>query len=132
MVTRKNIRQWILRITAYAERLLEDLDTLDWSDSIKAMQTNWIGKSEGVTVRFKLENLEDSLEVFTTRSDTLFGATYMVVSPEHPLVQKLTTEAQREAVESYIDQAAHKSDLERTDLAKEKTGVFSGSHAINP
>lgn len=132
MVTRKNIRQWILRITAYAERLLEDLDTLDWSDSIKAMQTNWIGKSEGATVRFKLENLEDSLEVFTTRSDTLFGATYMVVSPEHPLVQKLTTEAQREAVESYIDQAAHKSDLERTDLAKEKTGVFSGSHAINP
>lgn len=132
MVTRKNIRQWILRITAYAERLLEDLDTLDWSDSIKAMQTNWIGKSEGATVRFKLENLEDSLEVFTTRSDTLFGATYMVVSPEHPLVQKLTTKAQREAVESYIDQAAHKSDLERTDLAKEKTGVFSGSHAINP
>lgn len=131
-VTRKNIRQWILRITAYADRLLEDLGTLDWSDSIKAMQSNWIGKSEGASVLFKLENLEESLEVYTTRSDTLFGATYMVVSPEHPLVKKITTPEQRNAVEAYIGEAAHKSDLERTDLAKDKTGVFSGSYAINP
>lgn len=131
-VTRRNIRQWILKITAYADRLLEDLDTLDWSDSIKAMQSNWIGKSEGASVHFKLEDSEESLEVYTTRSDTLFGATYMVVSPEHPLVPKLTTDGQRQAVESYIEQAAHKSDLERTDLAKDKTGVFSGSYATNP
>ncbi|MFA7125418.1 MAG: leucine--tRNA ligase [Sphaerochaetaceae bacterium] len=131
-VTRKNIRQWILKITAYAERLLNDLDKLDWPDSIKAMQSNWIGKSEGATVSFKLENCSDSLEVFTTRSDTLFGATYMVVAPEHPLVKTLTKDAQRKAVETYIEQAARKSDLERTDLAKDKTGVFTGSYAINP
>jgi leucyl-tRNA synthetase len=132
LVSRKNIRQWILKITAYADRLLNDLDTLDWSDSIKSMQSNWIGRSEGASVQFKLEKLGDSLEVYTTRSDTLFGATYMVVAPEHPLVEKLTTETQREAVEEYIHQASHKSDLERTDLAKDKTGVFSGSYAINP
>ena len=131
-VTRKNIRQWILRITAYADRLLTDLDTLDWSDSIKAMQSNWIGRSEGASVRFKIENSEEFLEVYTTRSDTLFGATYMVVSPEHPLVKKLTTAEQSEVVAAYIEQATHKSDLERTDLAKDKTGVFSGSYAINP
>jgi leucyl-tRNA synthetase len=132
LVTRRNIRQWILKITAYADRLLEDLDTLDWSESIKTMQRNWIGRSEGASVRFKLEHLDEYLEVYTTRSDTLFGATYMVVAPEHPLVEKLTGDDQREDVENYIHQASHKSDLERTDLAKDKTGVFSGSHAINP
>jgi leucyl-tRNA synthetase len=132
LVTRRNIRQWILKITAYADRLLEDLDTLDWSESIKTMQRNWIGRSEGASVRFKLEHLDEYLEVYTTRSDTLFGATYMVVAPEHPLVEKLTGDDQRKEVENYIHQASHKSDLERTDLAKDKTGVFSGSHAINP
>ena len=132
LVTRRNIRQWILKITAYADRLLEDLNTLDWSESIKTMQRNWIGRSEGASVRFKLEHLDEYLEVYTTRSDTLFGATYMVVAPEHPLVEKLTGDDQREEVENYIHQASHKSDLERTDLAKDKTGVFSGSHAINP
>lgn len=132
LVTRKNIRQWILKITAYADRLLNDLDLLDWSDSIKSMQSNWIGRSEGASVRFGLENSDDVIEVYTTRSDTLFGATYMVLSPEHPLVERLTTDAQREAVEAYVHQASHKSDLERTELAKDKTGVFSGSYAINP
>ncbi|MDC7244729.1 MAG: leucine--tRNA ligase [Sphaerochaetaceae bacterium] len=132
LVTRKNIRQWILKITDYAERLLEDLDLLDWSDSIKAMQRNWIGRSEGASVTFSVEHTGDELEVYTTRCDTLFGATYMVVAPEHPLVPTLTTEDQKEAVEAYIRQASNKSDLERTDLAKDKTGVFSGSYAINP
>ncbi len=132
LVTRKNIRQWMLRITQYASRLLEDLDTLNWSDSIKAMQKNWIGKSEGASVTFSLENSNEVLEVYTTRSDTLFGATYMVVSPEHSLVEHLTTIEQKKAVDEYIHQASHKSDLERTDLSKDKTGVFSGSYAINP
>ncbi len=131
-VVRKTIRQWILRITEYAERLLSGLDTLDWPESVKLMQRNWIGRSEGATVRFRIEGMDESLEVFTTRADTLFGATYMVVSPEHPLVGELTTVAQRPAVERYLDETSHKSDLERTDLAKEKTGVFSGSYAINP
>ncbi len=132
LVTRKNIRQWILKITAYADRLLNDLETLDWSESIKAMQRNWIGRSEGATVKFKIVDSEEHLEVYTTRSDTLFGATYMVVSPEHHLVDQLITEEQRSEAEAYIEQAKHKSDLERTDLAKDKTGVFSGSYAINP
>ncbi|HIV98747.1 MAG TPA: leucine--tRNA ligase [Candidatus Ornithospirochaeta avicola] len=131
-VEKKNIRQWVLKITAYADRLLEDLDELDWPESVKAMQRNWIGKSEGASVFFKLENFDDCLEVYTTRPDTLFGATYMVIAPEHPFVEKLTTAEQKEAVEKYIDEAKHKSDLERTDLAKDKTGVFSGSYAINP
>ncbi|MCR5731720.1 MAG: leucine--tRNA ligase [Sphaerochaetaceae bacterium] len=131
-VERKNIRQWMLKITAYAERLLADLDTLDWSDSVKLMQKNWIGRSEGASVLFKLENFEDYLEVYTTRCDTLFGATYMVIAPEHPFVEKITTPEQKEAVEAYVKAAAHKSDLDRTDLAKDKTGVFSGSYAINP
>ena len=131
-VEKKNIRQWVLKITAYADRLLEDLDELDWPESVKAMQRNWIGKSEGASVLFKLEDYDDYLEVYTTRADTLFGATYMVIAPEHPFVGKLTTAEQKEAVEKYIDEAKHKSDLERTDLAKDKTGVFSGSYAINP
>ncbi len=131
-VTRKNIRQWILKITAYAERLLEDLEGLDWPESVKLMQKNWIGKSEGAEVSFKIDGFDDELLIYTTRPDTLFGATYMVLSPEHPLISKLTTSEQKTAVETYIDQAAKKSDLERTDLAKDKTGVFSGSYAINP
>lgn len=131
-VVRKNIRQWVLKITAYADRLLEDLDDLDWPESVKLMQRNWIGRSEGASVLFKLENGDDTLEVYTTRCDTLFGATYMVIAPEHPLARKIATPGQKKAVEEYLDQAARKSDLDRTDLAKEKTGVFSGSYAINP
>jgi leucyl-tRNA synthetase len=131
-VTRKNIRQWLLRITAYAERLLADLEKLDWPEPIKLMQRNWIGRSEGANVVFPLEGTKESLEVFTTRPDTLFGATYMVLAPEHPLVDTITTPGQREAVRAYIHQASMKSDLERTDLAKDKTGVFTGAYAINP
>lgn len=131
-VTRKRIRQWILKITAYAERLLEDLDLLDWPEPVKLMQRNWIGKSEGANVIFKIDGHDAELEIYTTRPDTLFGATYMVLAPEHPLVPKITTAEQKAAVEAYLDAAAKKSDLERTDLAKEKTGVFSGAYAINP
>lgn len=131
-VEKKNIRQWILKITSYAERLLKDLDLVDWPESVKLMQRNWIGRSEGASVHFRIKGSEKELEVFTTRCDTLFGATYMVISPEHPLVSDLTTSEQKKAVEAYVKEAAKKSDLDRTDLAKEKTGVFSGSYAINP
>ncbi|MCB1045121.1 MAG: leucine--tRNA ligase [Acidobacteria bacterium] len=131
-VVRKPMRQWMLRITDYADRLLDDLESLDWPDSIKEMQRNWIGKSIGAEVDFKVSDHNANIRVFTTRPDTLFGATYMVLAPEHPLVQTLTTNAQRESVQQYIDQAATKSDLERTELAKEKTGVFTGAYAINP
>jgi len=131
-VIRKQMRQWVLKITAYAQRLLDDLDKVDWPESVKLMQRNWIGKSEGASVLFTVKGLDQKLEVFTTRCDTLFGATYMVVSPEHPLIKKLTSAEQKEAVEAYIEEAAKKSDLERTDLAKDKTGVFTGSYAINP
>ncbi|MDY4131435.1 MAG: leucine--tRNA ligase [Treponema sp.] len=133
VVTHKTIRQWILKITEYAERLLEDLDTLDWPDSVKAMQRNWIGKSFGAEVDFEIDGHDgEKLTVYTTRCDTLYGATYMVVAPEHPAVKKITTAEQKDAVEKYIEEAAKKSDLQRTDLAKDKTGVFSGSYAINP
>ena len=131
-VERRNIRQWMLKITAYADELLKGLDELDWPESVKLMQRNWIGRSEGAAVFFALEGMNEKLEVYTTRCDTLFGATYMVIAPEHPLVGKLTTPEQKEAVEAYIKAASHKSDLDRTDLAKDKTGVFSGSYAINP
>ncbi|MCW5558450.1 MAG: leucine--tRNA ligase, partial [Verrucomicrobiae bacterium] len=131
-VVRKPMRQWMLRITAYAERLLEDLDTIDWTDSLKEMQRNWIGRSEGAQVIFAVEGSAETITVFTTRPDTLFGATYMVLSPEHPLVPRITTAAQQEAVAAYQAFAAGKSDLERTELSKEKTGVFTGAHAINP
>jgi leucyl-tRNA synthetase len=131
-VTRRNLRQWILRITAYAEKLLADLDLLDWSQSLKLMQRNWIGRSEGANVRFALAAGGGEIEVYTTRPDTLFGATYMVLAPEHPLVARITTPARKEAVEAYIQAAAKKSDLERTELAKEKTGVFTGALAVNP
>jgi leucyl-tRNA synthetase len=132
-VERRNLRQWVLRITAYAEQLIDGLKDVDWPDSTKRMQEAWIGRSEGAEVHFKLENpaLGD-LKVFTTRPDTLFGCTYMVVAPEHPLVPALTLPAQRDAAMAYCRKAASKSDLERTDLAKEKSGVFSGSYAINP
>ncbi|PTY07026.1 leucine--tRNA ligase [Opitutaceae bacterium EW11] len=132
-VERRNLRQWVLRITAYAERLLADLKDVDWPDSTKRMQEAWIGRSEGAELLFELENKSlGDLKVFTTRPDTLFGATYMVIAPEHPMVAALTTPEQRDAVEAYRKKAAAKSDLERTDLAKEKSGVFSGSYAINP
>jgi len=131
-VERKNIRQWVLRITAYADELLKDLDKLDWPESVKLMQRNWIGRSVGASVFFQLEKSDEKLEVYTTRCDTLFGATYMVISPEHPLLAKLTTPEQKKAVDAYVLASAHKSDLERTDLSKEKTGVFTGSYAIDP
>lgn len=129
-VERRAMRQWVLKITQYAERLLADLDDLDWPESIKEMQRNWIGKSEGADVDFALGDA--TLRVFTTRPDTLFGATYMVLAPEHPLVEAVTTPEQRAAVEAYRTTAGCKSDLERTELAKEKTGVFTGAYAVNP
>ena len=131
-VIRKPMRQWMLRITAYAEKLLADLDTIDWSDSLKEMQRNWIGRSEGAEVEFRIQNSEFRITVFTTRPDTLFGATYMVLSPEHKLVGEITTVEQKQVVEGYKRFAAGKSDLERTELAKEKSGVFTGAYAINP
>ena len=131
-VTRKRIRQWVLKITAYADRLLEGLDTLDWPEPIKIQQRNWIGRSEGASVQFELDGCDEKLEIYTTRPDTLFGATYMVLSPEHPFVEHITTPERKAAVDAYVEAAARKSDLERTDLAKEKTGVFTGAYAINP
>jgi len=132
VVSRKNLRQWILKITEYGDRLLEDIDKLDWSDAIKTMQRNWIGRSEGANVKFTVDGSGDIIEVYTTRPDTLFGATYMVLSPEHDLVHKITSPEQKEAIAEYIDLASKKSDLERTDLAKDKSGVFTGAYAINP
>ncbi|QDU67254.1 leucine--tRNA ligase [Engelhardtia mirabilis] len=130
---RRPLKQWMLKITAYADRLLDDLDLVDWPESVKTMQREWIGRSEGAEIDFEVDGLEDQrLTVFTTRPDTLFGATFMVVAPEHPLVRQLTTDAQRAAVEGYVEAASSKSDLERTDLAKEKSGVFTGSFAVNP
>jgi leucyl-tRNA synthetase (EC 6.1.1.4) len=129
-VVRKPLRQWVLKITEYAERLLEDLDELDWSESIKEMQRNWIGKSQGCEIEFPVQHHEASIRVFTTRPDTVFGATYMVLSPEHPLVNTLTTDAQRAAVIAYHDEAQKKSDLERTGLQKEKT-AFLQAHSLS-
>lgn len=131
-VIRKPMRQWMLRITAYADRLLDDLEELDWPEPIKEMQRNWIGKSVGAEVDFLVASGNEKIRVFTTRPDTLFGATYMVLSPEHPLVPKVTSPAQLKAVKQYQEQAARKSDRERTDLGKEKTGVFTGGFAVNP
>ncbi|MBS0657461.1 MAG: leucine--tRNA ligase [Verrucomicrobia bacterium] len=131
-VERRPLKQWMLRITKFAERLLADLEPLDWPESIKISQRNWIGRSEGAQVRFALAEGEGSIEVFTTRPDTLFGATYMVLAPEHPLVERITTSAQREAVAAYRAACALKSDLDRTDLAKDKTGVATGAFAVNP
>jgi len=131
-VERKFLKQWMLRIPLYAERLLAGLDKVDWPEGVKDMQRNWIGRSTGAEVDFQVKGSESSLRVFTTRPDTLFGATYMVVAPEHALLEELTTEEQRSQVESYVQKASLKSDIDRSDLSKEKTGVFTGSHAINP
>ena len=131
-VERRNLRQVVLRITAYAEKLLEGLDELDWPESTKRQQKAWIGRSEGAEVQFQIDGMEEKLEVYTTRPDTLFGATYMVVAPEHSLLEKLVIPAKKEEVKAYIEAAAKKSDLDRTDLAKDKSGVFTGSYCINP
>jgi len=131
-VERRPMRQWVLRITNYADRLLEDLEDLDWPESLKDMQRNWIGRSEGAQLTFEVEGTDYSFEAFTTRPDTIFGATYAVLAPEHKLVAKITTAEQKEAVAAYLDEVKLKSDLERTDLADEKTGVFTGCYAINP
>ena len=131
-VVRRPMRQWMLRITEYAQRLLDDLDGIDWSDSLKEMQRNWIGRSEGAEVLFRVEDSDVEIAVFTTRPDTLFGATYMVVSPESKLLGQIVSAEHKADVEAYQAEAAKKSDLERTDLAKDKSGVFTGAHAINP
>lgn len=131
-VFRRPMRQWVLKITAYAERLLEDLETVDWPESIKAMQRNWIGKSEGAKVNFKVKDSDATFQVYTTRPDTLFGATYAVLAPEHPLVKQIIQGDQVAKVEEYIQQIETKSEMERTSLNKDKTGVFTGAYAINP
>ena len=137
-VVRRNVRQWMLKITAYAEQLLEDLEELDWPQSVKSMQRNWIGKSTGAEIKFRLAAGdggtadEQNITVYTTRPDTIFGATYLVLAPEHPLVMRIAGAEQKEAVAQYISDTAKKSDLERTDLAKKKTGVFTGAYAVNP
>ncbi len=131
-VVRKPMRQWMLKITAYADRLLDDLDDIDWPESIKEMQRNWIGRSVGAQITFQIADSDDSVNVFTTRPDTIFGVEYMTLAPEHKLVDKITTPEQKSAVEAYKEEVSHKSDLDRTDLNDEKTGVFTGAYAINP
>ncbi|MBU0657134.1 MAG: leucine--tRNA ligase, partial [Gammaproteobacteria bacterium] len=131
-VERRPLRQWVLKITAYAEKLIDDLDLIDWPESLKKLQINWIGRSEGALVDFLEPSCEKRISVFTTRPDTLFGATYMVLSPEHHLVDSITTAEQKTAVDAYRKKTALKSDLERTDLCKEKTGVWTGAYAVNP
>ena len=133
-VVRKNVRQWMLKITAYAERLLDDLESLDWPQSVKVMQQNWIGKSTGAEIDFQLAapHTEEKITVYTTRPDTIFGATYLVLAPEHPLVMRIVSGEQKEAVLQYIDATAKKTDLERTELTKTKSGVFTGAYAVNP
>ena len=131
-IERKNMRQWLLKITAYADRLLTDLDGLDWPESTLAMQRNWIGRSEGAEIDFALDGIAEKLRVFTTRPDTIYGATYMVIAPEHPLADKLITPEHRAEAKAYIEKSAAETEFERTDAAHEKTGVFTGSHAVNP
>ncbi|ADG39951.1 MULTISPECIES: leucine--tRNA ligase [Leuconostoc] len=131
-VERKALRQWVLKITAYADRLVDDLDDLDWPEAIKEQQRHWIGRSKGAAVFFKVANTDKQIEVYTTRPDTLFGASYMVLAPEHTLVDDIVTDAQKQAVANYRADIAAKSDLERTDLNKDKTGVFTGAYGINP
>ncbi|MEX3747676.1 MULTISPECIES: leucine--tRNA ligase [Lysinibacillus] len=131
-VERRPMKQWMLKITAYADRLIDDLEEVDWPESIKDMQRNWIGRSEGAEVTFSIDGTDENFTVFTTRPDTLFGATYCVLAPEHKLVEQITTAELRPAVEAYLEKVKMKSDLERTDLAKEKTGVFTGAYAVNP
>ena len=132
LVERRLMRQWMLRITAYADRLLDDLQDLDWPEGIKAMQRNWIGRSEGADVSFRVDRSSESFNVFTTRPDTLFGATYCVLAPEHPIVDRITTDRQRAVVDAYRTRTAAESDFQRSDQSREKTGVFTGAHAINP
>ena len=132
LVERRLMRQWMLRITAYADRLLDDLEDLDWPEGIKAMQRNWIGRSEGAEVTFRVDGSGESFSVFTTRPDTLFGATYCVLAPEHPIVDRVTTDQQRAAVDAYRARTAAESDFQRSDLSREKTGVFIGAYAVNP
>ncbi|MFB5174953.1 leucine--tRNA ligase [Latilactobacillus sakei] len=131
-VYRKPMRQWMLKITAYADRLIDDLDLVDWPESVKDMQRNWIGRSKGAEVSFSVENHDANIDVFTTRADTMFGVSYIVMAPEHKLVADITTPEQKAAVDAYLKEIEHKSDLERTDLAKDKTGTFTGAYAINP
>ncbi len=131
-VERRPLRQWMLRITKYAQRLIDELDTLDWPEGIKLLQKNWIGRSEGASVKFQISNFKSQVEVFTTRPDTLFGATYMVLAPEHPFVSEITTDENKSAVEAYKKACSAKSDLDRTDLNKDKSGVFTGAYAVNP
>ncbi|RIM21457.1 leucine--tRNA ligase, partial [Staphylococcus cohnii] len=131
-VVRKPMKQWVLKITEYADRLLEDLDDLDWPESLKDMQRNWIGRSEGAAISFDVEDNDAQIEVFTTRADTVYGATFLVLSPEHELVNQITTADQEVAIKDYQQEAAKKSDLERTGLSKEKSGVFTGAYATNP
>lgn len=131
-VYRKPMRQWMLKITAYADRLIDDLDLVDWPESVKDMQRNWIGRSKGAEVSFSVENHDANIDVFTTRADTMFGVSYIVMAPEHKLVADITTPEQKAAVDAYLKEIEHKSDLERTDLAKDKTGAFTGAYAINP
>ena len=131
-VEQKPMRQWVLRITKYAQRLLDGLDTLDWDESMKELERNWIGKSEGTQFEMRLQNSDDVFEIYTTRIDTVFGMSFVVMAPEHPLVEKITTPEQKEAVKAYQEQAKYKTQLERTELQKEKTWVFTGAYAINP
>ncbi|MFU8892067.1 MAG: leucine--tRNA ligase [Luteolibacter sp.] len=131
-VERRPLRQWMLRITKYAQRLIDELDMLEWPEGIKLLQKNWIGRSDGAAVQFEISNFKSQIEVFTTRPDTLFGATYMVLAPEHPLVPEITTSEQKDAVETYQKNCATKSDLDRGDLNKDKSGVFTGAYAVNP
>jgi leucyl-tRNA synthetase len=131
-VVKKKMKQWMLKITVYADRLLEDLNDLDWPENIKEMQRNWIGKSQGASINFSIDGLKEKIEVFTTRPDTIFGATYMVLAPEHPLTLKIATSNQKIEIQKYIDGIKNKTDIERTDLNKDKTGIFTGAYAINP
>ena len=131
-VTKKEMQQWMLKITAYADRLLDDLEDLNLLDKVKRMQTAWIGRSTGARIVFGIDGFDDSLEVFSTRPDTLYGATYMVLAPEHPLVERITTEAQREAVEAYVQETLKKSAISRQIVDKTKTGEFTGAYAIHP
>lgn len=132
VVERRPLKQWILKITSYADRLIEDLDLVDWPEGLKKLQVNWIGRSEGATVDFTVEGSSDLISIFTTRPDTLFGVTYLVLAPEHPSIAKITTDCQLQSVEEYKRQASFKSDMDRTELCKEKSGVFTGAYAIHP
>jgi len=132
LVERKKLKQWVLKITAYADKLLKDLNLLDWPERVKTMQKNWIGRSEGVDIEFKVVGHEEYVKVFTTRADTIFGTTYLVLAPEHPLIKKITSESQLSEVNNYIEKTSQRSDFERQADIKEKTGVFTGAYAINP